>query len=452
MRLWCLLLLCVGLLATLRSVSAGISNGVIESILGGVKGGIMVKNGKRTSCELGVIDNQRAYVAKDCLDFLDDGTVDKNTTYEVYLDGGIDGKPVKYTVSEFLCWSANKQAYANNFCTIHYNPSAKREWYNMMSPTLAYNWDGIVYVRRTLRDMDNMEWGSPEYAALGSNYDQKCLSMSGLFQKFPDFHVCKSDVVPTPTDDLSPCPLPYGVVYGMVARKAHLMGIYSYTTVRSDSNMCNSTDIRNYYILVNRRVNYANLKLNASMDYDSAVFGKNLSVYPSDYKMPETGFTTTDKDVEILHSDLFKNQNSEIIFPPVSSDASDGGSAGSSDGGGLDGASDDTKKRNNIIIGVCVGVGGLFLLLGIGFGVWWWRERHMGSVDPMSRNEYQDMLESDLGNLTIQRRGPTDEELIADYDLPPVYDDPITTPAPPTPKENSTRPSPTSTVTPERRE
>ncbi|KAJ2298021.1 hypothetical protein IWW55_004604, partial [Coemansia sp. RSA 2706] len=194
MRLWCLLLLCVGLLATLRSVSAGISNGVIESILGGVKGGIMVKNGKRTSCELGVIDNQRAYVAKDCLDFLDDGTVDKNTTYEVYLDGGIDGKPVKYTVSEFLCWSANKQAYANNFCTIHYNPSAKREWYNMMSPTLAYNWDGIVYVRRTLRDMDNMEWGSPEYAALGSNYDQKCLSMSGLFQKFPDFHVCKSDV------------------------------------------------------------------------------------------------------------------------------------------------------------------------------------------------------------------------------------------------------------------
>ncbi|KAJ1835131.1 hypothetical protein LPJ63_001376 [Coemansia sp. RSA 2711] len=471
MRLGYLSLLFGVLLATLPSASAGISNEVIESILGGVKGGILVKNGKRTSCELGVIDSQRAYVAKDCLDFLEGGIVDKNTTYEAYLDDGLDGKPAKYTATDFICWSTNPKAYANNICVIRYNLSENKTWQNMMSPTLAYNWDGVVYVRRTLRDMDKMEWGSPEYAALGSNYDQKCLTMSGIFQKFPDFHVCKRDVVPTPTDDLSPCPLPYGLVYGMVSRKAHLMGIYSYTSVRAGTTTCNSTDIRNYYILVNRHVNYANRAQDWGMDYDPAVFGDE-STYPTDFKMPETGFNNTDKDVLLLRGDIFKNQKSKITFPPVSSESSkdaggkDGSDDGSSNGGGSDTsgsdssrpdtggsdrASDDTKKRNSIIIGVCVGVGGLFLLLGTGLGIWWWRERHVGSVDPMSRNQYQNMLETDLGNLTVPRHGPTDEELLVEYDLPPVYDDPITTPAPATPKENSARPSPTSTITPNRR-
>ncbi|KAJ2266856.1 hypothetical protein J3F81_005319, partial [Coemansia sp. RSA 371] len=53
--------------------------------------------------------------------------------------------------------------------------------------------------------------------------------------------------------------------------------------------------------------------------------------------------------------------------------------------------------------------------------------RHSGSVDPMSRNEFQNMLESDLGGLSVPRDGfgAAERDIIAEYDLPPVYDDPV---------------------------
>ncbi|KAJ2854944.1 hypothetical protein GGI22_004312, partial [Coemansia erecta] len=62
------------------------------------KGGVLVKNGEQTSCELGVIDSTAAFVAAPCLDF-SGSDVNKNIKYEVYLDAGIDNTPVTYTVS-----------------------------------------------------------------------------------------------------------------------------------------------------------------------------------------------------------------------------------------------------------------------------------------------------------------------------------------------------------------
>ncbi|KAJ2209700.1 hypothetical protein EV180_006650, partial [Coemansia sp. RSA 518] len=45
----------------------------------------------------------------------------------------------------------------------------------------------------------------------------------------------------------------------------------------------------------------------------------------------------------------------------------------------------------------------------------------------MSRNEFQNMLESDLGGLSVPRDGfgAAERDIIAEYDLPPVYDDPV---------------------------
>ncbi|KAJ2847243.1 hypothetical protein IWW36_003951 [Coemansia brasiliensis] len=433
-----LLLLVVALLSISHYTHAGLSDEIIRSVLGGVKGGILVKDGKRTSCELGVVDDQGSYVAKDCLDYTETRDINKDTKYEVYLDGGLDGKPAKYTVTNITAINTHPRALANNFLFLHYNNGTSKKWSNMVSPALSYGWNAVVYVRRNLRDMETMEWDEPKFAELGTDYDQSCITMSGLFKANPSYFMCKPDVLPTPSNDLTPCPIPYGTVYGIVSRKAHLMGIHSFTNVVLNQTMCTSPKQRSYYTSLHRYNNYANEKLDWKMDYDPAVFGNDLSKYPSDWEIPEREDSyDVGLDIFVERGGFFKDQKPQIVFPPpeTTSSSNEGNSNDTEDS--LDNTdnspddaesgsqNEDNKNRNAIIIGVCVGVGGLFIIIGIILYVWWWRERHMGSVDPMSRNEYQNMLETDLGTLSVLQHRPVDRDILVEYDLPPVYDDPV---------------------------
>ncbi|KAJ1866568.1 hypothetical protein LPJ78_001734 [Coemansia sp. RSA 989] len=432
-----LLLSAVVLLSIPRYTHAGLSDEVIRSVLGSVKGGILVKNGKRTSCELGVVDDQGSYVAKDCLDYTKDRKINKDTKYEVYLDGGLDGKPVKYTVSNFTVINSHPRALANNFLFLHYNDGGDKQWHNMVSPVLGYAWDAVVYVRRSLRDMDSMVWDEPKFAGLSTDYDQGCLIMSGLFKANPSYFMCKPNLLPTPSNDLTPCPIPYGSVYGIVSRKAHLMGIHSFTNVVLNKTMCTSPEQRSYYTSLHRYSNYANKKLGWKMDYDAAVFGNDMTNFPTDWEIPEkVDSYDVGLDIFVERGGFFKDQKPQIVFPPPEVSSSDEVSSNnaasesqneenSAEPNSTHDAPNDDKKRNAIIIGVCVGVGGFFIILGIILYVWWWRERHMGSVDPMSRNEYQNMLETDLGTLSVLQHRPVDRDILVEYDLPPVYDDPV---------------------------
>ncbi|KAJ1776621.1 hypothetical protein LPJ62_006684, partial [Coemansia sp. RSA 2167] len=144
---------------------------VIRSVISGVKGGILVKDGKRTSCDLGVVTSSGAYVAKDCLDYTKTGNIDNSTTYEAYLDDGLDGKPIKYTITNFFKVTNNSQTLSNNYVYLRYNNYNSTLWKNMVSPTLGYAWDAVVYVRRSLRDMGQMVWDDPEFIGLGTDYD-----------------------------------------------------------------------------------------------------------------------------------------------------------------------------------------------------------------------------------------------------------------------------------------
>ncbi|KAJ2451931.1 hypothetical protein EV183_003285 [Coemansia sp. RSA 2336] len=424
-----LLLSAVALSAIPWCVFAGLSDEVIRSVLGSVKGGILVKNGKRTSCELGVVDDQGSYVAKDCLDYTKDKKINRDTKYEVYLDGGLDGKPVKHTVSNFTVINSHPRALANNFLFLHYNDGGDKQWNNMVSPVLGYAWDAVVYVRRSLRDMDSMVWDEPKFASLGTDYDQGCITMSGLFKANPSYFMCKPDLLPTPTSDLTPCPIPYGSVYGIVSRKAHLMGIHSFSNVVINQTMCTSLEQRSYYTSLHRYNNYANKKLGWKMDYDAPVFGNDMTNFPVDWEIPEkVDSYDVGLDIFVERGGFFEDQKEQIVFPPPAASSDEDSSIAQDEQGSADpNSSHDTtdKKRNAIIIGVCVGVGGFFIILGIILYVWWWRERHTGSVDPMSRNEYQTMLESDLGTLSVLQHRPVDRDILVEYDLPPVYDDPV---------------------------
>ncbi|KAJ1943275.1 hypothetical protein FBU59_002958, partial [Linderina macrospora] len=49
-------------------------------------GGVLVKNGTQTSCQLALVNNQAGLVAANCLDYIGN-SVNNATKYEVYVSG-----------------------------------------------------------------------------------------------------------------------------------------------------------------------------------------------------------------------------------------------------------------------------------------------------------------------------------------------------------------------------
>ncbi|KAJ2563734.1 hypothetical protein GGH95_004588, partial [Coemansia sp. RSA 1836] len=74
------------LAAVVPAQSTGLSVRAISSAdISTFRGATLVKNGQPTSCEFGLIDNQSAFLAANCLDFKD-GQVNQATKYEIYFD------------------------------------------------------------------------------------------------------------------------------------------------------------------------------------------------------------------------------------------------------------------------------------------------------------------------------------------------------------------------------
>ncbi|KAJ2308749.1 hypothetical protein IWW55_000252 [Coemansia sp. RSA 2706] len=115
----------------------------ISDYLKDVKGGILVKDGKRTSCELGVIDNQSAVVSPICMGFTTTNRTQPGVNFEVYLDAGIDGKTAKYTVENITIHPGlNSSGLNNDIAVIKYNMAGANEWQN-----LEYSYDPNFTVR-----------------------------------------------------------------------------------------------------------------------------------------------------------------------------------------------------------------------------------------------------------------------------------------------------------------
>ncbi|KAJ2658331.1 hypothetical protein IWW48_004097 [Coemansia sp. RSA 1200] len=123
-----------------------------------IKGGVLVKNGKQTSCELGAIDSTAAFVAAPCLD-LTGNTVDTNTTYEVYLDTGIDSKSAKYTVESITVHPEyNSTTFLNPVAVLQFNKNSSENWSNPIAIDRNNSWGDVVLSRRGLADLGTMEW------------------------------------------------------------------------------------------------------------------------------------------------------------------------------------------------------------------------------------------------------------------------------------------------------
>ncbi|KAJ2318126.1 hypothetical protein H4S02_001161 [Coemansia sp. RSA 2611] len=130
-----------------------------------VKGGILVRDGKRTSCELGVVDSQSAIVSALCMGFTASDETLSDVKFEAYLDAGGDGEYATYSVEKITVHPHyNSTTFANDIAIISYNSGGDVKWQNPIAPVYGYKWDSVAFVRRSLLDMEKPTWDTLQYS------------------------------------------------------------------------------------------------------------------------------------------------------------------------------------------------------------------------------------------------------------------------------------------------
>ncbi|KAJ1852390.1 hypothetical protein GGH12_006011 [Coemansia sp. RSA 1822] len=396
--------------------------------LNNVKGGILVKDGKRTSCELGVIDSQSSLVSAACLDFTS-GKVSEDTQYEVYLDDGLDGKAAKHAVESITVHPAYDSAnHTNDVVVVQYNSGSKIEWQNIILPDFSYVFDKVVYVRRSLLDMDSMQWDTPKYMESSMGYNERCMELSVIYSYNQNTVAYGNYSLTTPSVDLTACRVPYGILYGLLNNQTHLIGVFSYAAIAVYENLCNKVDYCSYYAMYAKFAPYIESVLGRSINLNLNYFGEGVI-------QTNASFSFGYKPIEDIRStgfivgDLYKNQSDSITFIPSDSSQdtldTDNSDASSSDAdGGTAEKSRSSRNLTGIIVGVCVSVAGLLIIGIVAFVCI--RRRRERAVDPMGQQEIQNALEADIGGATApgnMRRISIDSIQRADIDdSPPVYE------------------------------
>ncbi|KAJ2689603.1 hypothetical protein GGH99_002791 [Coemansia sp. RSA 1285] len=198
------------------------------------KGGVLVKNGKQTSCELGVIDSRAAFVAAPCLDYSSGNSVDQSTKYEVYLDAGIDNIAAKYTVTSITVHPGyNAETNANPVAILQFNKDSTASWSNPIAIDRKNSWGDSLFIRRGLLDIDAMEWNTPATITNYLDDTALCSYYSRLFKTNTDSFLCSNATTSPPYTYLTGCSIPYGSVDVYISGKLHVAGVYAYTAVSS---------------------------------------------------------------------------------------------------------------------------------------------------------------------------------------------------------------------------
>ncbi|KAJ1663947.1 hypothetical protein IW140_005225 [Coemansia sp. RSA 1813] len=408
-----------------------------------MKGGILVKDGKQTSCELAVLDSKSSIVSADCLNY-SGGSIDSSVNYEVYLDDGIDGKAAKYSVDKVsVNPNYNATSLANNLAVLQYNSDSTDTWNNTVGIGRDTYWDGLIFVRRTLSDIGQMEWETPVINSTLEDNQDICKSMSVLFEANNIDFECSDQLIDAPITSLALCQVPFGSVYAIIGDGIYLAGIYSYTaTYQGSGNLCSTGFKSSYYLLLSDYLTYTSNVIGsypAFYPLSNATFPNTNAYYAMDEPTDtqDSNYRVTGGDYYSLQGDNL-NQALSAHSEGISSDGllseteTDSGSSNSSDQSHDSGNNGGQPNKTAIIAGVCASVGGILLACLMFFLYRLWKRRNTNKVDPLTQAQIRDMLETDIGGTVVQpantgrgsRGGDIAVAPMLDYDLPPIYDDP----------------------------
>ncbi|KAJ2713298.1 hypothetical protein H4R19_002320 [Coemansia spiralis] len=375
----------------------------------GIKGGVLVKNGRQTSCNLLVMNSKAALVAAACLDFSSDRVVDRSTKYQVYLDDRIDSSAAKYdvvdvTVSGYYA----AETLANNIAVLQYNTDGKVTWNVPVASTGGLgHWDEVVFDRCSLTDVGAMKWAAPvQHAAPEIGDFGVCEKLTHGVLGPLYFTQATNLTAAQPPPGQPGCAIPFGAVYGMANGTAFLLATYSHTLVNGGTDLCRYDSQCSYYAYTSVHAGLVASTVGRDAYFGLDILGISSSV-PMDDSSMDNYNSAANASIATLSGDLFRSKDA------------DGGSSldSSSDqsqstGPDKDGASSDNSRsrRNAVIIAVCTTVGGLVLIGTAVVLVMRHLRRKRLVPDPIAETRVHEILRTDGA--------------VRYHDLPPLYDGP----------------------------
>ncbi|KAJ2584071.1 hypothetical protein GGH95_000627 [Coemansia sp. RSA 1836] len=392
-----------------------------------IKGGLLVKNGKQTSCGLGMLDNKASLISAACLDFVK-GKVDTSTKYEVFVDGGFNGATARFVIQNITVHpSYDPATKANNVALVQYNKDAEVLWFNRNAVGLS-DWTGLLYTQRYLSDIEGMAWATPKVKPENSIGDTTCSKLSPVYKANTKSFTCSSVLSTAPSASLSSCDVPYQAVYAVFSEAyVYQAGFFSHVVVTEGENLCKNGGQRSYFTLISDYLTFARTELNRKVYYYNPDNG-TIPQTDVDYAMTKPSGSVT--GVVMLSGNMYTNQSTPSFTSALlsrtatSSETPTNNPPGEKEPSEDSGGSSGLSKRSIAIVAACSAVGSLIIAVGAFFLVRWWRGNLKRTRDPYKETAAQEILANDLGGATVPGGGGGNNYtsmLDVSYAAPPAY-------------------------------
>ncbi|KAJ2849730.1 hypothetical protein IWW36_002422 [Coemansia brasiliensis] len=213
--------------------------------------GVLIIDGKQSSCEIALIGESYGLVAANCL-LTDDGKQRKVKQLKIATHGSGDSEviPVDDMV---LHPQFDASTLANNIAVLTFTTS-KDTIPSPMAPLNTTSWDDQCLFRRALNDL-TPTWSNYILGRVSDKGKELCQVASPIFAANSNDFICDQGLV-SPGDSITSCKLPYGMGYGAVLYEGTApMALYSHTVVFGDG-LCSTSQKVNYYILLHNYLDW----------------------------------------------------------------------------------------------------------------------------------------------------------------------------------------------------
>ncbi|KAJ2234943.1 hypothetical protein H4R99_001153 [Coemansia sp. RSA 1722] len=217
--------------------------GVSTAILLKIKGAVLVKDGKETSCEIALIGEDAGLVSANC--FGSEETTD--TKYGVlFYNADKDTKPVSYDLDKediHIHPGYDSKTLAYNIAVIEFNKNIQSDYKSYIA-NLSFIPSGTSY---TLRSVNNNtgDWNIPNVQEFQTE-NPECPKWSGVYATNDYVQLCTGYGVSAQISGTE-CPNPYSAIYSMSDGNVGVLALYSHSVIFGNNTCGGSAKWLNYY-------------------------------------------------------------------------------------------------------------------------------------------------------------------------------------------------------------
>ncbi|KAJ2709179.1 hypothetical protein H4R19_004383 [Coemansia spiralis] len=249
------------------------------------RGGLLLRNGQQTSCEIALIDGAAAFIAASCVTD-GDGKVDRSASFEIQVDhlpGRVGAGAPLLSRGIAVHPAYDPTTFANNIAVVQFELDPAKQWHIGIAIERS-EWTGSMFMRRRMDDVSGQTWAAPSTSWRDLS-DPDCAQSYGLYGANRNDFKCTSDTAPPMAN--SACGVPFGTYYGVMSGRPALAGLYSHSVIDGNT-LCAAKSAVHYYTLVSSYIAFAQRVLGRGV---TTVSQTNAMANPdASYKMAHSSF------------------------------------------------------------------------------------------------------------------------------------------------------------------